>query len=55
MTHHTCDGSAYPLYRCKHCGKTVRRNSDKAWVKGFCDKTNKTVHLMRVLPKRSEQ
>lgn len=36
-------------YRCKHCGKVVYRESDKAWVKSICDASGyKTVHLMRV-------
>lgn len=36
------------MYRCKHCGKTVKRNSDKRWVKSFCTTIGKTVHLMRI-------
>ena len=36
------------LYQCRHCGKIVKRKSDKAWVKSWCEKTGKTVHLMRV-------
>jgi phage FluMu protein Com len=35
-------------YRCKHCGKTVQRDSDKAWIKSYCDDTDRDVHLMRV-------
>ena len=33
-------------YHCKHCGKTVERDSDKQWVKSYCDATGKTVHLV---------
>jgi phage FluMu protein Com len=37
-------------YRCKWCGKVVKRHSDKAWIKSMCDATGyKTVHLMRVV------
>ena len=35
-------------YRCKHCGKTVLRESTKAWIKSVCGQTGKTVHLMKV-------
>jgi phage FluMu protein Com len=35
-------------YRCKHCGKVVERDSNKAWVKSWCDKTQRDVHLTRV-------
>lgn len=36
-----------PKYRCKHCGKVVERDSDKKWVKSYCDTTDRTVHLVR--------
>lgn len=35
-------------YRCVHCGKKVRRESAKQWVKSYCDDTGRTVHLQRV-------
>ena len=35
-------------YKCKHCGKVVERDSNKAWVKSYCDQTGKNVHLVRV-------
>lgn len=35
-------------YQCKHCGKVVRRDSSRKWIKSYCDKTGKSVHLMRV-------
>ena len=43
------------VYRCKHCGKVVGRFSDKAWVKSYCSKTGKDVHLMRVERKASDE
>jgi ribosomal protein L37AE/L43A len=44
------------LYHCKHCGKTVKRNSDKVWVKSYCEKSGKTVHLVKtVLEKRERE
>ena len=36
------------LYRCVHCGKTVRRDSEKRWIKSYCDGTGRTVRLQRV-------
>lgn len=35
-------------YHCKHCGRTVIRDSEKAWIKSYCDDTGRWVHLMRV-------
>ncbi len=35
-------------YRCSGCKSIVMRESDKAWVKSFCEQTGKTVHLQRV-------
>lgn len=35
-------------YRCKHCGKVVRRKSDKAWIPSYCEKTEKNVRLVRI-------
>lgn len=35
-------------YRCKHCGKTVQRNSRKAWIKSICETTGRMVRLVRV-------
>ena len=33
-------------YDCKHCGKRVWRESEKEWVKSFCDLSDKNVHLV---------
>lgn len=35
-------------YRCKHCGKTVLRVSDKQWIKSICGETGRDVHLTLV-------
>jgi len=35
-------------YYCKHCGKTVYRDSDKKWVKSYCSFANKKVHLIKI-------
>lgn len=39
-------------YYCKHCGKTVRRASNKEWVKSYCERAGRTVHLTRVATKK---
>jgi ribosomal protein L37AE/L43A len=36
-------------YYCKHCGKTLKRDSTKKWVKSYCSKSGKDVHLMKVV------
>jgi hypothetical protein len=36
------------FYRCKHCGKDMKRESDKQWVKSYCDQAGRTVHLQRM-------
>ena len=35
-------------YRCPKCGKVVWRNSDKAWIRSWCEKTGKDQRLMRI-------
>lgn len=35
-------------YRCKHCKKVVKRNSNKQWIRSYCDKTEKFVRLILV-------
>jgi len=37
-------------YRCARCGKIVRRQSRKVWLKSWCVETGRTVRLMRVKP-----
>lgn len=32
-------------YKCKHCGETVKRKSDKKWIESYCLKTGKNAHL----------
>jgi len=38
------------LYRCKYCRKIISRESDKQWIKSFCDKEMKMVHITRIDP-----
>lgn len=40
--------TAKAKYRCRHCGKVVWLQSDKAWVKSWCSTTQREVHLVRV-------
>ena len=35
-------------YRCNHCGKTTQRDSDKRWIKSYCETTGKTTRLWKV-------
>ena len=35
------------IYKCKHCKNTVLRDSKKAWIKSYCDKIGKNVHLIK--------
>jgi len=35
-------------YHCKHCGQTVKRQSEKKWIKSYCEKTGKNVRLQKV-------
>jgi uncharacterized OB-fold protein len=33
-------------YICKHCKSIGERDSEKEWIKSYCEKTGKIVHLM---------
>lgn len=35
-------------YHCKHCGKTLLRDSNKQWLTSYCETTGKLTRLMRV-------
>ena len=35
------------LYRCAHCKQVLRRASTTRWVKSYCSRTGRTVHLVR--------
>lgn len=37
-------------YKCKHCGKIVKRQTSKQWVKSYCEQTGKNVHLIKIKP-----
>ncbi len=39
---------AVRAYKCTHCGKVVNRESNKKWIKSYCDETGKDVRLMLV-------
>jgi hypothetical protein len=39
---------AVRAYKCKHCGKVVDRESNKQWIKSYCDEIGKDVRLMLV-------
>jgi ribosomal protein L37AE/L43A len=35
-------------YKCNHCGKIVKRKSEKRWIESYCDYMEKTTRLWRV-------
>ena len=39
---------AVRAYKCNHCGKIVNRESNKKWIKSYCDATGKDVRLLLV-------
>ena len=36
------------MYKCKHCGMIVERESTKQWIKSWCDTTDRSVHLILI-------
>jgi len=36
------------IYKCRLCGKIVNRDSDKKWIKSYCDQHRKYSRLMRI-------
>lgn len=36
------------LYRCPHCGKIVKRDSNKQWLKSWCDKIGRDARLQKI-------
>lgn len=34
-------------YYCKHCGKTMQRDSSKAWINSYCESTGKNVRMYK--------
>ncbi|OQB03122.1 MAG: VRR-NUC domain protein [Parcubacteria group bacterium ADurb.Bin216] len=37
-------------YKCNHCGAIVERESNKQWIKSYCENTDKDVHLIKQAP-----
>lgn len=35
-------------YRCVHCERILKRDSEKQWVQSFCVVTGRNVHLQRL-------
>lgn len=42
-------------YRCSSCEQVVERDSDKQWIKSWCDNTDRPVDLLRVKKKEEEE
>ncbi len=32
-------------YKCAHCDKVIKRQSDKKWIKSYCSESGKNVRL----------
>ncbi len=32
-------------YKCKHCGVILERDSDKQWIKSYCDQTGRNTRI----------
>ena len=35
-------------YRCKHCGKVIQRDSNKAWITSYCLSQGKLVRIVKL-------
>lgn len=35
-------------YRCKLCGKVLERDSDKQWIKSYCEETGRDTRIWRI-------
>ena len=38
-------------YKCKHCKKIVERDSEKQWIKSYCEETGKNTHIIKLKEK----
>ena len=41
-------------YKCPLCGKTIKRNSSKEWIKSFCTATGRDTRLIIIKKKKNE-
>jgi transposase-like protein len=42
-------------YKCKYCGKTVERKSNKEWIKSYCVSSERLVHLLKTKIEKTEK
>lgn len=42
-------------YYCKHCKQTLKRDSNKAWIKSYCGRTGKNTHMIKVEKKKKKE
>jgi len=45
--------NGYNRYKCNHCGKILLRESNKEWIKSYCESSGKHAHLIKVAKKKS--
>jgi ribosomal protein L37AE/L43A len=38
------------VYKCNLCGKIVKRESEKKWMKSYCDEKGDTARIYRIDP-----
>jgi hypothetical protein len=41
-------GAVAGVYHCRQCGQYVTRASTREWIRSYCDRTERDVHLIRV-------
>ena len=39
-------------YKCIHCGYIVERESDKKWIKSYCEMSGKNIRLQLIKAKK---
>ena len=37
----------WKTYKCSHCGKTFKNPINQVWIKSFCQKMNRIVHVYK--------
>lgn len=35
-------------YRCSLCGKVIERDSDKQWIRSYCEETKKLTRILKL-------
>lgn len=43
------------VYRCPTCGKKVKRNNNKQWIRSWCDEAGKYTRLQKIKKDESKK